>query len=233
MTCVESSHRRMCAVWGRCAQLSCLISSHLSLYTLTRHTSRSPPHTKRRHVQAERVCRDGTCSTPRPARCPLLGDDEGDHAAHRASRGQEPTPSGSPPASSLWRNAVRGWVPATSLRGAPGSRGGREPASAADRTTKRAARPTGGELKTAEQQRRRRWRRARARGFDLARDAVQLDESAVELRLAVGGLEQPPTDAIGGSLRARRRWRGRHSAWREWRVQAEPRRAAEVARVHG
>ena len=54
------------------------------------------PHTKRRHVQAERVCRDGTCSTPRPARCPLLGDDEGDHAAHRASRGQEPTPSGSP-----------------------------------------------------------------------------------------------------------------------------------------
>ena len=84
------------------------------------------PHTKRRHVQAERVCRDGTCSTPRPARCPLLGDDEGDHAAHRASRGQEPTPSGSPPASSLWRSAERGRMPATSLRGAPGRRGGRD-----------------------------------------------------------------------------------------------------------
>ena len=53
----------------------------------------------------------GTTCSGRSARSAQLGDDEGDHAARSASRGQEPTPS-SPPGrrieTSLRRKRVRG-----------------------------------------------------------------------------------------------------------------------------
>ena len=77
-----------------------------------RHARRARERRRRRLARAGlRGVGRGTICSGRSARSAQLGDDEGDHAARSASRGQEPTPS-SPPGrrieTSLRRKRVRG-----------------------------------------------------------------------------------------------------------------------------
>ena len=110
----------------------------------------------------------------RSARSAQLGDDEGDHAARSASRGQEPTPGARSPPGDVQEHRA-GWRRATSLQDAQDGEvvAGRRAPQADGR--RELPRQRAGERKTAAQRRRRRRRRAWASGLDLARDAVQLD----------------------------------------------------------